>query len=156
MRYPLAVSLAVLALLYPVTANPQGRVSQPSGATPVGRWNTIDDSTGDARSVVFIWQERGVLFGRIEKVLDANPKGPEPRCVRCEGELKDRPLVGLRILWDLRQDGGQWSGGRILDPGSGKTYRCSAALEGGGTKLRVRGFLGVSLFGRTQYWLRSN
>jgi uncharacterized protein (DUF2147 family) len=68
--------------------------------------------------------------------------------------MKDRPVIGLRILWDLRKDGEQWSGGKVLDPNNGKVYKCFIVMEDGGKKLRVRGFIGFSLLGRTQYWLR--
>jgi len=63
-------------------------------------------------------------------------------------------LIGLRILCDLQKDGAQWSGGKVLDPESGRIYKCSIAVEEGGKKLKVRGFIGFSLLGRTQYWLR--
>jgi len=83
-----------------------------------------------------------------------DPNDPDPRCVRCSGDLKDRRLVGLRIVWGLTQDGGQWTGGEILDPDSGKIYRCSITMKDGGKKLRVRGFISLSMLGRTEYWLR--
>jgi uncharacterized protein (DUF2147 family) len=63
-------------------------------------------------------------------------------------------VIGLKILWDLQKDGDAWSGGTILDPENGKTYKCLLSLEEGGEKLKVRGFIGLSLLGRTQYWLR--
>ena len=63
-------------------------------------------------------------------------------------------MIGLRILWDLSNDGNGWSGGSILDPANGKTHKCQLSVEDGGRKLKVRGFIGVSLLGRTQYWLR--
>jgi len=63
-------------------------------------------------------------------------------------------LVVLRILWDLTTNGDQWSGGKILDPHNGKVYNCSTALEDGGKKLKVHWFIGFSLLGRKQYWLR--
>jgi uncharacterized protein (DUF2147 family) len=122
--------------------------------SPVGRWRTVDDATGKVNSVVVVWEQGGKLYGKIEKLVDPEPQDPDPRCTRCEGEMKDRPLVGLRILWDLKKDGNQWSGGKILDPDNGKTYRCSIAVEDGGAKLKVRGFIGLSLLGRTQHWLR--
>lgn len=124
------------------------------GNVPLGRWRTVDDVTGKVRSVVSIWEDKGVLFGRIEELLDLDPHISTPRCVHCSGESKDKPLMGLRIIWNLSRNGNQWSGGEILDPDSGKTYRCSIELADGGKKLKVRGFIGVSLFGRTQYWLR--
>jgi len=120
----------------------------------VGRWKTVDDATGQVTSLVVIWEVNGKLYGRIEKLVHSDPHDPDPRCSRCEGEAKDKPLVGLRILWDLERNGNQWSGGNVLDPDNGRQYRCSVAVESGGRKLKVRGFLGFSLIGRTQYWLR--
>jgi uncharacterized protein (DUF2147 family) len=122
--------------------------------TPVGKWRTVDDRTGKVKAVVAIWEEDGKLYGKIEKLIDPVPNIENPRCIYCLGELKDKPIVGLRILWDLRKDGDLWSGGRILDPENGKTYRCFIAVQESGKILKVRGFIGFSLLGRTQYWLR--
>jgi uncharacterized protein (DUF2147 family) len=157
MRSSLIRHLCVLMLL--LTAGVRGQNTNPSVATssetsPVGQWKTIDDATGRVESLVVIREEHGKLYGQIEKLIDPDPRDPDPRCVHCEGVTKDKPLIGLRILWDLRKDGQQWSGGKVLDPDSGKVYRCYIAVEGGGKKLRVRGFVGFSLLGRTQYWLR--
>jgi uncharacterized protein (DUF2147 family) len=125
-------------------------------SSPVGRWRTFDDSTGKAQSLVVIWQDGGKLYGRIDKLIDPDPKTPDQSCTRCEGDAKGKPLIGLRILWALSRDGAQWSGGRILDPDNGKIYKCSIALEDDGKKLKVRGYIGLSLLGRTQYWLRDD
>src|SRR5580658_7535417 len=122
--------------------------------SPVGRWKTIDDLTGKAKSVVLIWEEGGKLFGRVQKLVDPDPKDPNPTCDGCAGAQKGKPVVGMRILWDLQKDGDGWSGGTILDPATGKTYKCLLSVEEGGTKLKVRGFIGISMLGRTQYWLR--
>ena len=127
-----------------------------SRSTPVGRWKTVDDATNRVKSIVVIWEENGKLNGRIEKLIEPDPQYPDPRCVRCDGEFKDRPVIGLRILWDLRKDGERWTGGKVLDPNNGKTYKCFVVVEDGGNRLRVRGFIGSSLFGRTQYWLRED
>jgi uncharacterized protein (DUF2147 family) len=121
---------------------------------PIGRWKTVDDATGSVNSVVVIWEESGTLSGRIEKLIPPDPHDPDPRCVRCEGDMKNKPLIGLRILWGLRKSGDHWAGGVILDPDNGKTYRCFVDMQDGGEKLKVRGFIGFSLLGRTQYWLR--
>jgi len=155
MRPSVFVCQSVSMLLSPVRA--LGQHQEPpttSQTSPVGRWMTLDDATGKATSVVNIWEEKGKLYGRIEKLIDPDPKDPDPRCDRCEGELKSKPLIGLHILWDLRKDGGQWSGGRILDPDNGKVYKCNITVEQDGKKLKVRGYIGLSLLGRTQYWLR--
>jgi uncharacterized protein (DUF2147 family) len=125
-----------------------------SPLTPVGRWKTVDDATNRVKSIVVIWEENGKLNGRIERLIEPDPQYPDPRCVRCAGEFKDRPVIGLRILWDLRKDGERWIGGKVLDPNNGKTYKCFVVIEDGGKRLRVRGFIGSSFVGRTQYWLR--
>lgn len=68
--------------------------------------------------------------------------------------LRDRRLTGLKILEGLEADGsGKWTGGTIYDPDNGKTYRCNLQLENE-NRLKVRGYLGVSLFGRTEIWTR--
>jgi uncharacterized protein (DUF2147 family) len=123
-------------------------------ATPVGRWKTVDDVTGKINSLVDIREVDGKLYGRIEKLINPEPNDPHPRCIRCQGDLKGKPLAGLQILWGLMKTGDQWTGGEILDPDSGKIYRCSITVKEGGKKLRVRGFIGFSLLGRTEYWLR--
>lgn len=108
--------------------------------------------TGKAKSIVAIREENGELRGSIEEIF--NPPVPHPTCYLCAGAMKDRPLMGLQILWGFTWDGARWSGGQILDPETGKIYRASLALAAGGTKLRLHGYIGVRLFGRTQYWLR--
>lgn len=125
-------------------------------ATPVGLWRTIDDNTGKDRSLVRIADVNGTLEGKVEKRLTRQPDDdPDGLCRKCPGARKDQPVVGMTILWGLKPDGdGVWTGGEILDPGNGKTYRCKMKLTDGGKKLEVRGFIGVSLLGRTQVWLR--
>ena len=123
-------------------------------STPVGRWKTIDDSSGKAKSIVAIWEEDGKLYGKVEELLDPKPDDPDPKCTKCSGDLKDQPIRGLRILWDLRKNGSYYSGGNILDPGNGKTYSCILYLAEDGKKLKVRGFIGVPFLGRNQTWLR--
>jgi uncharacterized protein (DUF2147 family) len=151
------VSLFLSIGLFAIVAVVRGEVGnaqRSDSATPLGRWRTVDDLTGKINSVVTIWEEDGKLYGRIERLINPDPNDPDPRCLRCSGDLKGQRLFGLRILWGLSKDGDQWTGGEILDPDNGKTYRCSLTVKDGGKKLRVRGFIGFSLLGRTQYWLR--
>lgn len=125
-------------------------------ATPVGLWRTIDDSTGKDRSLVRIAETNGTLEGKVEKRLARLPDDdPDGLCRKCPGTRKDQPIVGMTILWGLKHDGDNvWADGEILDPANGKTYRCKMKLIEGGKKLEVRGFIGVSLLGRTQVWVR--
>jgi uncharacterized protein (DUF2147 family) len=156
MRSSLVLCLVLSAVLGSLSTPARGETSAQGIAetSPVGRWKTVDDATGKVKSVVTIWEEAGKLYGRIQKLVDPDPHDPNPRCTPCTGDQKGRPVIGLKILWDLQKDGDAWSGGTILDPESGKTYKCLLSIEDGGAKLKVRGFIGVSLLGRTQYWLR--
>jgi uncharacterized protein (DUF2147 family) len=114
----------------------------------------MDDATGNVTSIVVIWEEHHRLYSRIESLINQDAHNPDPQCARCEGAMKNRPLRGLRILCGLQKNGDQWSGGTILDPENGKTYQCAIAVEEGGKRLKVRGFIVLSLFGRTEYWVR--
>ena len=149
----LLVSIALSATAT-VVGGEFGNAQRSDPATPLGRWRTVDDRTGKINSVVIIREEDDKLYGRIERLINPDPKDPDPRCLQCSGDLKGQRLLGLRILWGLSKDGDQWTGGEILDPDNGKIYRCSLTVKDGGRKLRVRGFIGFSLLGRTQYWLR--
>ena len=157
MGRPFILSLILSALFGSLFA-PGGRAENDtqasSASSPVGRWRTVDDVTGKVKSVVMIWEENSKLYGRIQKLVNPDPQEPNPRCIDCAGDQKGKPVIGLRILWDLHRDGDAWSGGTILDPANGKTYRCLLSVVDGGMKLKVRGFIGFSLLGRTQYWLR--
>jgi uncharacterized protein (DUF2147 family) len=148
--------LVVAPIAFSFSASAQA-VSKPALASPppspVGRWRTVDDATGKVKSIVAIREENGKLYGTIEELFD--PPVPHPTCYVCTGDLKDRPLVGLQILWDFVPDGTQWSGGQVLDPETGKIYRASMALEDGGKKLRLHGYFLVTLLGRTEHWLRA-
>ena len=151
----LCLALSVLCgFVFTPHIMPEAGLATAPNNSPVGRWKTVDDTTGKVKSIVVIWEEHSKLYGRVQKLLDPNLPDPNPRCKDCTGQQKGQPVIGLRILWDLRKDGNVWSGGMILDPESGKTYKCLLALEDGGKKLKVRGFIGLSLLGRTQYWLR--
>ena len=118
--------------------------------TAVGTWKTIDDEDGKAKSNIEIYEKDGKLYGKIIKLID-----PERTiCTKCKGDKKDKPIEGMVIVWDLEQKSGtEWDGGKILDPKNGKEYKCLIELKDANT-LKVRGFIGVSLFGRTQYWYR--
>jgi len=121
-----------------------------SNDSPVGTWKTIDDETKQAKALVQISESGGVLTGKIIKLF-ANP---DALCDKCDGERKDKPVQGMTILWDLKKNGDAWGGGKILDPKKGQVYSSKAKLVDGGAKLEVRGFMGVSLLGRSQVWER--
>lgn len=122
--------------------------------SPVGLWKTIDDDTKQEKSLVRIKESAGVFSGAIEKLLDPTVK-PDAVCEKCSDERKDKPLIGLTILRNLRQnvdDKAVWDGGDIVDPNNGKVYRSRLKPVEGGKKLEMRGYIGP--FYRTQVWIR--
>lgn len=132
-------------------------LAMPLGAaepTPVGLWKTIDDNTGQPRGLVRIREVNGRYEGRVEKGFPKPGENEPPRCEKCDGARRNQPVLGMTILWGLTKQGDEYQGGEILDPESGKIYRAKMALSDGGKKLEVRGFIGISLLGRSQTWLR--
>lgn len=116
----------------------------------VGEWETYDDVTGIKKSVVEIYKENNKYFGKITNLL-VDPI--DSVCEECEGNKKNKPLIGLVILENLIFQEEEYDGGTITDPENGKSYKCNIVLENK-HKLKVRGYIGFSLFGRTQYWIR--
>jgi uncharacterized protein (DUF2147 family) len=117
-----------------------------------GLWKTMDDKTHQPRGVVRIYQDNGQFFGKIVRSFD--PKEAKEVCAPCSGPLHNKPIIGMLILRDMRQNGNKFSGGTIVDPDTGESYRCKMTLEDGGQKLTVRGYIGLAVFGRTQVWTR--
>jgi uncharacterized protein (DUF2147 family) len=123
-------------------------------ASPTGVWKNIDDQTGKPKALIRISESNGEFMGKIEKLFREPGDEQNPKCDKCEGDRKDQPIVGMTILTGLKKDGGEYTGGQILDPANGKTYKSKMSLTEGGKKLDVRGYVGAPLFGRTQTWVR--
>lgn len=139
------IAIALAAIVIPAAALAQ--------ATPVGLWKTIDDETKTEKSLVRITDSGGVLGGKIEKLLD--PSKQNDVCDKCSDERKGKPIAGLSIIRNAKQDGEDksvWTGGEILDPNNGKTYRLRLKPLEGGKQLEVRGYIGP--FFRNQTWIR--
>jgi uncharacterized protein (DUF2147 family) len=117
----------------------------------IGKWKTIDDVTGIEKGVVEIYEIGGVYYAKIVEIFE--PKFKSKKCNLCCCEEKDKPYLGLVIVKGLKKDDNEYNGGQVLDPKNGKYYRCYIALIGK-DKLKIRGYIGVPLLGRTQYWYR--
>ena len=121
----------------------------------IGVWKTIDDKTNQPASLIKIEQVNGVLEGTIIKTFPRPNETPLVNCNLCKDDRKDKPIVGMKIMTDLKQDQvGVWSGGKILDPKDGEVYKVKIATEDG-KKMDVRGYIGVPLLGRTQVWYKA-
>jgi uncharacterized protein (DUF2147 family) len=147
MRTAKRAALAGVLLASAVTAMAQAD-------TPVGTWQTIDDHTGQPKALVQITQDgSGDLDGKVIKGLSPNDQ-PDRRCTACTDARKDQLILGMTIINDMKKVDDGWDNGQILDPENGKIYKCKMHLEDGGQKLVVRGYIGVSLLGRSQTWIR--
>lgn len=119
----------------------------------IGKWKTIDDNDGSAKSIVYIFKAtNGKYYGKIEKLF----KEPEKLCTECEGANKDKPILGMMIINNMVESDGKLTGGTILDPKNGKVYKCNINIESAtGEKLSVRGSLDKNgWIGRSQTWIR--
>lgn len=142
--------LCSLALLFALLLVPQP--ARASG-DPTGYWTTIDDDGKTPTSVIHIYAKGNQVAGRLVKLI--NPREKNPKCTACEGKRRNQPILGMEILWGLTRDGDEWSGGRILDPKNGKEYKCYIEVIDDGKRLEVRGYIGIALLGRTQYWRKA-
>ena len=117
----------------------------------IGKWEAVDDVTKKAVAIIEMYEENGMLYGRIDDIF--NEVDRKRKCIKCPGNNKNKPLLGLVILKDLQKNGKEYDGGKILDPKHGRFYYCYVSLENEKT-LKIRGYYGLSFFGRTQHWHR--
>lgn len=137
------IILTVLLITISVSVNAQ---------TIFGTWHSRNEDTGKIDSVVEVYEHNGKAFAKIIEIK--NPDRKNAVCDLCEGKNKNKPILGLNILTGLQKDGDEWSGGQILDPRNGKIYKCYIQLEGA-NKLKIRGYIGFALIGKTAYWERA-
>jgi uncharacterized protein (DUF2147 family) len=140
----------LLALLLPSLVRPS--LAQ-AADSPVGYWTTIDDDGKTPSSIIQIYPRGKKLFGKVVRLI--NPREKDPKCTACDGARKNQRILGMEILRDFEQDDDEWSGGYILDPRNGTEYKCYMELQDGGKRLKVRGYVGIALLGRTQHWQRA-
>ena len=143
MRNKLLATLLILPLL--------GASLSAAAADATGRWKTIDNETGKAKSIVEISRAaNGTLNGRIVELL--NPSKPNPVCDKCKDDRKNKPIKGMEIIRAMKKDGAAYSGGTILRPADGKVFKSKMQLIEGGKKLEVSGC--VAFICKEQIWVR--
>jgi uncharacterized protein (DUF2147 family) len=145
-RYTLSLSFAFL-----ISASASAQSNDPA----IGVWKTIDDKTNQPASLIKIEEVNGSLEGVIIKTFPRPNETPLVSCNLCKDELKDKPIIGLKIMSGLKQEKpGFWTGGKILDPKEGEYYKVKLSTEDG-KKMDVRGYIGVPMLGRTQVWYKA-
>ena len=120
----------------------------------LGKWTTIDDNSGKPRSIVEIIEKGSMVYGKIIKLYREPGEEPDPVCDKCpeDDERYKKKVIGLEIIRNMKWSGKELSEGNILDPESGKIYRCTIWIED--NNLQVRGYWGT--FYRTQTWKKVN
>lgn len=120
--------------------------------TIFGKWNSFDEETKELESIIEVYKKDGKAYARIISIIDKERQ--DALCLECKGKRKNLPILGMDILSGLKQKGDEWSGGKILDPKNGKEYKCYIKLLDKNT-LKLRGYIGFSMFGRTAIWKRA-
>ncbi|MEG0344120.1 MAG: DUF2147 domain-containing protein [Acinetobacter sp.] len=123
-----------------------------------GIWKNIDDKTGSSKAVLEVRKEsNGTYTGKIIKITPLPGYTPKETCVNCPAPYTNKPILGMDVLKNLKQTSEEnYSGGKIIDPLSGKIYSMKAKLSANGNRLSLRGYVGVSALGRSQIWIREN
>ena len=117
----------------------------------IGKWKTVDDETKNVTSVVEIYIQNGKAFGKITELL--NPKDKKNVCTKCTGTDKGKPVEGMVIIKNMKDDGSEWAEGTILDPDKGKEYTSKIKAIDDGNKLQVKGC--IAFLCRSQIWLKA-
>lgn len=119
--------------------------------TIFGSWESKDQETGNVDSVIELYEKDGKAYAKVIDITDETKR--TATCIYCKDDRKDKPILGMEILTGLEKDDDEWSGGTILDPRNGKVYKCYIKLVKP-NKLKLRGYIGISLFGKTEYMER--
>lgn len=120
----------------------------------LGSWVTIDEKSNLPSSRILIEERNGELIGTVTELITTPGEMLQTHCTLCKGDLKGKPIIGMTILKGLKKDKpGQWSGGEIVDPDDGEVYKVRLSTDDGKI-LKVRGYIGIPLLGRTQNWIR--
>jgi len=118
----------------------------------IGKWKTIDDNTGEAKSIVVIYKKGSKIYGKIDRILKESDR--DKLCKECEGEDYNKPIEGMVILKGLQKDGNEYEDGTIMDPENGKVYKCKIWVdEDDPNVLNVRGY--IAFLFRTQQWIKA-
>ena len=124
----------------------------------VGKWKTVDDRTGYSRADVEISKKPD---GTYEGIIVATRSVPGTEkmvlCTNCPGNLKGKPFLGLPFIWGFKQNPDnprEFNHDRELDPIGGKIYQEKARISASGKHLNLRGYVGVSVIGRSVTWIK--
>jgi uncharacterized protein (DUF2147 family) len=151
MKVSLQKLVVMSAIIMLGAAGASLRAAEPSA---VGLWEQVDEKSGKPESWFKITERNGAYEGNIVKIFFKPGEDENWVCDKCEGAERGKPVLGLALIKGMQRNGSSYENGTIMDPRDGAVYRALMKLSPDGQKLEVRGYLGISLFGRSQVWNR--